>query len=102
MDSILLNDCVILPRLVYEAMERRLERVETVLEAVQKAEADDPVLTVNEAAEFLRVHPETVRQARREERLKGVQINEKSWGFRQSELDRYLKRYHRTPDPHAT
>ncbi len=60
------------------------------------AEADDTLLTVREAAAFLRVNPEAVRRARRQKRLTGVMRNEKEWGFRRSELNRYLRRYNRT------
>ena len=38
---------------------------------------------------------ECVRKARRQKRLAGVHINDKDWGFRRSELDRYLNRYNR-------
>lgn len=59
--------------------------------------APDRILTVREAAAFLRLTPEGLRKARRKGRVQGVRINEKSWGFRLSELVRYLRRYHRLP-----
>lgn len=39
--------------------------------------------------------PRGVRKARRAARLSGVRLNEKEWGFRESELNRYLTRYNR-------
>lgn len=36
-----------------------------------------------------------MRKARRLGRLSGVKLNEKEWGFRESELNRYLDRYNR-------
>ena len=66
----------------------------------------DRLFTVREAAEYLRFTPEGIRKARRAGRLSGVRLNEKEWGFRLSELDRYVKRYHRqrhsaSPAPQA-
>lgn len=57
--------------------------------------APDRILKVREAATYLRLTPEGLRKARRKGRVAGVRINEKEWGFRQSELARYLRRYHR-------
>lgn len=57
----------------------------------------DRILNVREAAQYLRLTPEGVRKGRRKGRLQGVRINEKSWGFRLSELNRYLTRYRRLP-----
>lgn len=59
--------------------------------------APDRILTVREAAHYMRLKPEGVRNARRAGRLAGLRLNEKEWGFRQSELDRYLSRYNRRP-----
>jgi hypothetical protein len=59
--------------------------------------APDRILKVREAAAYLQVTPEGLRKARRQGRLFGVRINEKEWGFRQSELARYLTRYNRQP-----
>ncbi|WP_035558049.1 helix-turn-helix domain-containing protein [Hymenobacter sp. IS2118] len=59
----------------------------------------DRLFTVREAAEYLRFTPEGIRKARRAGRLTGVRLNEKEWGFRLSELDRYVKRYHRQLPP---
>lgn len=57
----------------------------------------DRIHTVREAAHYMRLKPEGVRNARRAGRLVGLRLNEKEWGFRQSELDRYLSRYNRRP-----
>ena len=57
----------------------------------------DRILTVRESALYMRLKPEGVRNARRAGRLAGLRLNEKEWGFRQSELDRYLSRYNRRP-----
>ena len=57
----------------------------------------DRIHTVREAAHYMRLKPEGVRNARRAGRLTGLRLNEKEWGFRQSELDRYLSRYNRRP-----
>lgn len=61
------------------------------------ASLPDRILNVREAAHYLRLQPEGVRNARRKGRLTGLHLNEKEWGFRQSELDRYLTRYNRRP-----
>ncbi|MDU0369544.1 helix-turn-helix domain-containing protein [Hymenobacter endophyticus] len=57
----------------------------------------DRILNVREAAQYLRLKPEGIRKARRQGRLQGLHINEKEWGFRLSELNRYLTRYNRRP-----
>jgi len=57
------------------------------------------LLTVRQAADFLGLTPEGIRKARRAGRLTGVRLNEKEWGFYESELTRYLARYNRRPLP---
>ena len=52
---------------------------------------------MRQAAAYLNISPEGVRKARRAGRLSGLRLNEKEWGFRLSELDRYLSRYNRRP-----
>ena len=64
------------------------------------ATGDEPLSA--KAAEYLRFTPEGIRKARRAGRLSGVRLNEKEWGFRLSELDRYVKRYHRQLPPPTT
>lgn len=59
--------------------------------------ATDHLLKSREAAAVLGMKSAlSVTKARRAGRLSGVLINEKEWGFRRSELDHYLNRYHRT------
>ncbi|MFD2785364.1 helix-turn-helix domain-containing protein [Hymenobacter rubripertinctus] len=55
----------------------------------------DRLLTVRQAAAHLNISPEGVRKARRAGRLSGLRLNEKEWGFRESELNRHLNRYNR-------
>jgi hypothetical protein len=70
---------------------------QTVAQLAPPTKLPDRLLNVREAAHYLRLTPEGVRKARRQGRLTGVHLNEKEWGFRQSELDRYLTRYNRHP-----
>jgi hypothetical protein len=65
--------------------------------AVPAPTSPERILTVREAANYMRLKPEGVRNARRSGRLAGLRLNEKEWGFRLSELDRYLSRYNRRP-----
>ena len=67
----------------------------TEASTAQPAPAPDRLLTVRQAATYLNITPEGVRKCRRAGRLSGVRINEKEWGFRESELNRYLTRYNR-------
>ena len=78
---------------------QRLKATEAITPAAPPtpAPAPDRILTVREAAHYMRLKPEGVRNARRAGRLFGLRLNEKEWGFRQSELDRYLSRYNRRP-----
>jgi hypothetical protein len=55
----------------------------------------DELLNVRQAAAFLKIKPEGMRNARRQGRVQGVRLNEKEWGFFTSELHRYLNRYKR-------
>ena len=52
----------------------------------------DRVLNVRQAADLLNITPAGLRRARRAGRLAGLKINEKEWGFYESELTRYLNR----------
>ena len=54
-------------------------------------------MTVRQAAAHTNLTPEGIRKARRAGRIKGVRLNEKEWGFYESELNRHLDRYHRKP-----
>ena len=66
------------------------------------ASPQDRLLTVRQAAAYTNLTPEGIRKARRAGRLTGVRLNEKEWGCRLSELDRYVKRYHRQLHPATT
>ena len=61
------------------------------------ASPQDRLLTVRQAATYTNLTPEGIRKARRAGRIKGVRLNEKEWGFYESELNRHLDRYHRKP-----
>lgn len=80
---------------VLQRLEKLEERDQTKASAATAA-ADDPLITSREAAKYLGMKDgRSVTKARRGKRLAGVLINEKEWGFRTSELDRYLNRYNR-------
>ena len=55
----------------------------------------DRLLKVRQAAAVLHISPAGLRRARRAGRLTGLLLNEKEWGFYESELTRYLNRYKR-------
>lgn len=73
---------------------QRLKAVETALP--KTALPLDRLLTVRQAAAHCQISPEGIRKARRAGRLKGVRLNEKEWGFYESELNRHLARYNRS------
>ena len=80
-----------------------VQRLKALEDATKPTPAPpDRLFNVREAAEYLRFTPEGIRKARRAGRLSGVRLNEKEWGFRLSELDRYVKRYHRQLPPPTT
>lgn len=81
---------------VLAAQEDRISDLEIIVKAVREAPVEDKLHTVREAADFLRMEPDSLRKARRKGRIKGIPINDKEWGFYRSELERYLKRYNRT------
>ncbi|MBC7449332.1 MAG: DNA-binding protein [Hymenobacteraceae bacterium] len=88
---------VIVPAAEWAAWTARIVQLEArEVAAVATAEAADPLLTSSEAAAFLGLKDgRSVTKAKRAGRLSGVFINEKEYGFRQSELTRYLNRYKR-------
>jgi hypothetical protein len=95
---------LIIPEAEWQALVADVERLKEVVAKLSPAEsltatppAPDRILKVREAAAYLQLTPEGLRKARRQKRLAGVHINEKEWGFRLSELDRYLSRYNRRP-----
>jgi excisionase family DNA binding protein len=51
----------------------------------------DPWLTVEQVAERLQVHVDTVRRALRDGRMRGFKLSRKSgWRIRASDVDRYV------------
>lgn len=89
---------LLVPEAEWLALVAEVEQLkQTVAQLAPPAKLPDRLYTVREAAHYLRLTPEGVRRAQREGRLAGVHLNEKEWGFRQSELDRYLIRYNRRP-----
>jgi hypothetical protein len=92
---------LIIPEAEWQALLARLEKLEQRITALESPPAPpDRLLTVRQAAARLSITPEGVRKARRAGRLRGVKLNEKEWGFYESELSRYLSRYHRTSMGH--
>ncbi len=85
---------VIIPETEFSSLVARLEKLEAQVRA-STAPQEDRVYTVREAAEQLNMTPEGVRVARRHKRLSVFKINQKGWGFHQSQLDRYKNRYKR-------
>lgn len=100
-----LQTVVIVPQAEWLAVLARLNNLETRdQQPVPSAAgaADDAILNSREAAAYLGLTSSlSVTKARRQKRLAGLKINEKCWGFRRSELDRYLSRYQR-PKPATT
>lgn len=89
---------LLVPEADWLALVAEVEQLkQTVAQLAPPPKLPDRLLNVREAAHYLRLTPEGVRNARRRGRLRGVHLNEKEWGFRQSELDRYLTRYNRHP-----
>lgn len=52
---------------------------------------DDDLLTVEQVAERLQVHPDTVRRYIREKKLTAIRLSNTNLRVRKSELDRFLK-----------
>jgi len=89
---------LLVPEADWLALVAEVEQIkQTVAQLAPLPKLPDRLHNVREAAHYLRLTPEGVRKARRQGRLTGVHLNEKEWGFRQSELDRYLTRYNRHP-----
>ena len=70
---------------------------QTVAQMALPAKLPDDLLNVYEAAHYLRLTPEGRQKAWQQGCLTGGHLNEKEWGFRQSELERYLTHYNRHP-----
>lgn len=52
---------------------------------------EDELLTVEQVAERLQVHPDTVRRYIREKKLSAIQLSKTNLRVRKSELDRFLR-----------
>ena len=52
---------------------------------------NDELLTVEQVAAELQLHPDTVRRYIRERKLKAVRLSSTNMRIRRSELDRFLK-----------
>ena len=54
--------------------------------------SDDPWLTVEQIAERVQLHPDTVRRFLREGRLRGHRVTRRAgWRVRASEVDRFIE-----------
>ena len=51
----------------------------------------DELLTIEQVAAELQLHPDTIRRYIREKKLRGVRISSSALRVRRSELDRFLK-----------
>ncbi len=52
---------------------------------------DDDLLTIEQVAERLQLHPDTVRRYIRERKLAAIRLSSTNMRVRRSELDRFLK-----------
>ena len=88
---------VIIPEIEWRAHLARVEKLEQAEAARTLATTAKPdkVLTTAQAAAYIGLSVCALLRARRAGRLQGVRLNEKDWGFRQSVLDAYPRRYHR-------
>lgn len=86
---------ILIDRHEWESLTSRLDRLEKEFQERSQGPPDDTILTVREVAQRLNITEEGVRRARREGRLSGFKINEKEYGFRMHEVNRYLSRYNR-------
>lgn len=87
----------IVPAAEWEHLTDRLARLEAAeaARAVATTTQPDEVLPTPQAAAYLGLSESALRRARRRGQLPGVRVNEKDWGFRQSVLDAYPRRYHK-------
>lgn len=95
-----LQPVVIVPQTEWIAVLARLEAGRsasspTATSAEGAALQAPTYLTSAQAAARLGVKPEAIRRAHRRRQLAAVQLDERSYGFRQEDLDQYVKRYHR-------
>jgi hypothetical protein len=90
----------IVPAAEWESLTARLARLEDAeaarLATTAEAEARaNEVLTTAQAAAEIGLQPDALLRARRAGKLQGVRLNEKDWGFRRRDLDKYPRRYKR-------
>jgi excisionase family DNA binding protein len=52
---------------------------------------EDELLTIEQVAERLQVHPDTVRRYIREKKLRAIRLSNTNLRVRRSEFDRFLK-----------
>ena len=52
---------------------------------------DDELLTIEEVADILKLHPDTIRRYVRERKLKAVRLSATQLRIKRSELDRFIK-----------
>ncbi len=52
---------------------------------------DDELLTIEQVASVLQLHPDTIRRYIREKKLKAVRLSATSLRVRRSELDKFIK-----------
>ncbi|RTQ52325.1 DNA-binding protein [Hymenobacter gummosus] len=92
-----MQPAVILSAAEYQNLTARLEKLEQAEAAriLASTAKPDQVLTTAQAAAYIGLSVCALLRARRAGRLQGVRLNEKDWGFRQSVLDAYPRRYHR-------
>ncbi|RSK49647.1 MerR family transcriptional regulator [Hymenobacter rigui] len=88
---------IIIPETEWRAHLARLDKLEQAEAARASAVAAKPdqVLTTAQAAAYIGLSVCALLRARRAGRIQGVRLNDKDWGFRQSALDSYPRRYHR-------
>jgi excisionase family DNA binding protein len=52
---------------------------------------EDELLTIDQVAEALKLHPDTIRRYIREKKMKAVRLSATNLRVRRSELDRFIK-----------
>jgi excisionase family DNA binding protein len=55
-------------------------------------EVMDELLTVEQAAEKLKMHPDTIRRLLRDKQLPGVKLGKRQWRISEDSLKAYLQR----------
>ena len=92
---------LLVPEQEWQQLLADVQRLKEFEAAIPKTPPPPPdrLLNVRQAADFLNITPAGLRRARRAGRLAGLKLNEKEWGFYESELTRYLNRYNRRQLP---